>query len=69
MAIASEDWMTATDATPLIEALLSVVVASRAYLPGEMSKDAFITKVLEAVDNLKIIAALAAHGRQVSPVD
>jgi hypothetical protein len=35
-------------------------------LPGEMSKDAFITRVLEAVDNPKIIAALAAHGHPVT---
>jgi hypothetical protein len=52
----------AEDATPLIEALVSIIEASRVYLPGEMSKDAFITKVLEAADNPKIIAALAAHG-------
>jgi hypothetical protein len=41
---------------------VEITEASRAYLPGEMSKDAFITKVLEAVDNPKIIATLAAHG-------
>jgi hypothetical protein len=58
--------MMAEDAKPLIEALLAIIDASRAYLPGEMSKDAFITKVLEAVDNPKIIAALAAHGHPVA---
>jgi hypothetical protein len=38
----------------------------RGSIPGEMSKDAFITKVLEAVDNPQIIAALAAHGQPVA---
>jgi hypothetical protein len=56
------------DATPLVEALLEIIEASRVYLPGEMSKDAFVTKVLEAVDNPKIIAALAAHGHPVAGV-
>jgi hypothetical protein len=42
------------------------IEASRAYLPGEMSKDEFVTRVLEAVDNPRIIAALAAHGRDVA---
>jgi hypothetical protein len=56
----------AEDTTPLIEALLAIIDASRAYLPGEMSKDVFITKVLEAVDNPKIITALAAHGHPVA---
>jgi hypothetical protein len=55
----------AEDATPLVEALVAIIEASRVYLPGEMSKDAFITQVLEAVDNPKIIAALAAHGHPV----
>jgi hypothetical protein len=31
-----------------------------------MSKDAFIATMLEATDNPKIIAALAAHGHQVA---
>jgi hypothetical protein len=48
-------------AAPLVEALVAILDASRAYLPDGMSKDEFITKVLEAVDNPKIIAALAAH--------
>jgi hypothetical protein len=56
----------AENATPLIEALLAIIDASRVYLPGETSKDAFITKVLEAVDNPKMIAALAAHGHPVA---
>jgi hypothetical protein len=47
--------MMAEDATPLAEALLAIV--------GE---DAFITRVLEAVDNPKIIVALAAHGHPVA---
>jgi hypothetical protein len=34
--------------------------------PDGSGKDEFITKVLEAVDNPKIIAALAAHGRLVA---
>ena len=59
----------AADKARLVEAVLSIIEASRAYLPGEMSKDVFITKVLEATDNPRIIAALAAHGHQVSPVD
>jgi hypothetical protein len=58
--------MMAEDAAPLVEALVSIIEASRVYLPGEMSKDAFFTKVLEAVDNPKIIAALAAHGHPVA---
>ena len=31
----------AEDATPLIEALLAIIDAARAYLPGEIDKDAF----------------------------
>jgi hypothetical protein len=58
--------MMAEDATPLVEALVAIIEASRAYLPGEMSKDAFISRVLEATDNPKIIAALAAHGHPVA---
>jgi hypothetical protein len=34
--------------------------------PDGIGKDAFITKVLEAVDNPTIIAALAAHGHPVA---
>jgi hypothetical protein len=56
----------AGDATPLVEALVAIIEASRAYLPGEMSKDEFVTRVLEAVDNPKIIAALEAHGHSVA---
>jgi hypothetical protein len=52
--------MMADDAAPLVEALLTIIEASRAYQPGEIDKDGFITKVLEATDNPKIIAALAA---------
>ena len=45
----------AEDATPLAEALLAIV-----------GKDEFITRVLEAVDNPRIIAALAAHDHPVA---
>jgi hypothetical protein len=58
--------MTAEDATPLVDALMSIIRSVGVYLPSEMSKDVFITKVLEAVDNPKIIAALAAHGHPVA---
>jgi hypothetical protein len=59
--------MMAEDATPLVEALLGIIDASRAYLPPDgIGKDAFITKVLEAVDNPKIVTALKAHGHQVA---
>jgi hypothetical protein len=52
----------AEDATPLIEALLAIIDAARAYLPPDgIGKDAFIARVLGATDNPKIIAALAAH--------
>jgi hypothetical protein len=51
---------------PLVEALVATIDAARAYLPGEMSKDEFVTRVLEAVDSPRIIAALAAHGRDVA---
>jgi hypothetical protein len=53
------------DATPLVEVLVAIIEASRAYLPGEMSKDEFVNRVLEATDNPKIIAALVAHGHSV----
>jgi hypothetical protein len=56
----------AEDATPLVEALVAIIDAARVYLPGGMSKDEFVTRVLEATDNPKIIAALAAHGRDVA---
>jgi hypothetical protein len=59
--------MMAEDATPLIEALLAIIAAARAYLPPEgIGKDAFIARVLEATDNPRIIAALAAHGHPVA---
>jgi hypothetical protein len=58
--------MTAEDATPLVEALLAIINAARAYLPPDgISKEEFISRVLEATDNPKIIAALAAHGHPV----
>jgi hypothetical protein len=59
--------MTAEDETPLIEALLTIIDAARAYLPSDgIGKDEFIIRVLEATDNPKIIAALAAHGHPVA---
>jgi hypothetical protein len=59
----------AEDATPLVEARLEVINAARAHLPGEMGTDAFVTRVLGAIDNPRIIAALAAHGYPVSAVE
>ena len=41
----------AEDATPLVEALLAIIDAARAYLPGEIETDVFVTRVLQAVDN------------------
>jgi hypothetical protein len=59
--------MMAEDVAPLVEALAAIVEAARAYLPPDgIGKDAFITRVLEAVDNPRIIAALAAHGHPVA---
>jgi hypothetical protein len=59
--------MMAEDAMPLVEALLANIDAARAYLPpGGIGKDEFITRVLEAIDNPKIIAALAAAGHPVT---
>jgi hypothetical protein len=44
----------AEDATPLVEALLEIIAAARAYLPPDgIGKDAFITRVLEAVDTIR----------------
>jgi hypothetical protein len=44
--------MTAEDATPLVEALLSIIDAARAYLPPDgIGKDEFIARVLAATDN------------------
>ena len=48
----------AEDAAPLIDAVVAIIEASRAYLPPDgIGKDEFITRVLEAVDNPRIIAA------------
>jgi hypothetical protein len=59
--------MMAEDATPSVEALLSIIDAVMAYLPPDgIGKDAFIARVLEATDSPRIIAALAAHGRPVA---
>ena len=57
----------AEDATPLVEALLEIIAAAQAYLPPDgLDKDEFITRVLGATDNLRIIAALAANGHPVA---
>jgi hypothetical protein len=61
--------MMTEDGTPLIEALLEVIDGARLYLPVEIDKDVFVTRVLEAVDNPRIIASLAAHGYPVSAVE
>jgi hypothetical protein len=46
---------------------LAIIDAARAYLPPDgIGKDAFIARGLEATDNPKIIAALAAHGHSVA---
>jgi hypothetical protein len=46
---------------------LAIIDAARAYLPPDgIGKDAFIARVLEATDNPRIIAALAAHGHPVA---
>jgi len=57
----------AEDATPLVEALVAIIDAARAYLPPDgIGRDAFITKVVEAADNPRIIAALGVHGHPVA---
>jgi hypothetical protein len=57
----------AEDATPLVEALVTIIEASRAYLPSDgIDKEAFIARVLEATDNPPIIAVLVPHGRPVA---
>ena len=59
--------MMAEDATPLVEVPLAIIDAARAYLPPDgIGKDALIARVLEATDNPKIIAALAAYGHPVA---
>jgi hypothetical protein len=61
--------MMAEDATPLVEALLAIIDAARAYLPPDgIGKGVFIARVLEATDNPRIITALAAHGPPVAEV-
>ena len=58
---------TAEDATPLVEALLAIIDAARTYLPPDgLDKDEFITRVLDAIDNPRVIAALAAQGHPVA---
>ena len=59
--------MMAEDATALVEALLAIIDAARAYLPPDgIGKDEFIARVLEATDNPRIIAAVAAQGHPVA---
>jgi hypothetical protein len=59
--------MMAEDATPLVEAILTIIEAARAYLPPDgFDKDEFITRVLDATDNPRVNAALAAHGYPVT---
>jgi hypothetical protein len=59
--------MMAEDATPLVEALLAIIDAARAYLPPDgIGKDEFIDRVLREVDNPRSIAAPAAHGHPVA---
>jgi hypothetical protein len=45
------------DATPVVEALLSII-----YAVDGIGKDAFIARVPEATDNPKTLAALATDG-------
>jgi hypothetical protein len=45
---------------------LVIIDAAKAYLPDGLDKDEFITRVLEAIDNPRINAALAAHGHPVA---
>jgi hypothetical protein len=55
--------MVAKDDAPLRQAILAIIDAARAYLPLDgIGKDEFT----EAIDNPKIIAALAAAGHQVT---
>ena len=57
--------MMAEDATPLVEAILTIIEAARAYLPPDgVHKDEFITRELDATDNPRVNAALAAHGHR-----
>jgi hypothetical protein len=55
----------AEDATPVVQATVAIATAAQAYLPGGIGEDEFIIEVLEAVNNPRIIAALAAHGHPV----
>jgi hypothetical protein len=46
---------------------LEIIEAARDYLPPDgLDKDEFITRVLEAIDNPRINAALVAHGHPVA---
>jgi hypothetical protein len=59
--------MMAEDATPLVEAILKIIEAARAYLPPDgFDKDEFNTRVLDATDNPRVNAALAAHDYPVT---
>jgi hypothetical protein len=58
--------MMAEDATPLVEVYWRSS-RRREYLPPDgLDKDEFITRVLEAIDNPRINAALVAHGHPVA---
>jgi hypothetical protein len=55
--------MMAEDDAPLRQAILTIIDAARAcFAAGRDRKEAFITRVLQATDNPRIIAALAACG-------
>ena len=46
---------------------MAFIDAAGAYLPPDgIGEDALIARMLEATDNPKIIAALAAHGHPVA---
>jgi hypothetical protein len=48
----------AEDATPLVEALVAIIEAARAYLPPDgIGKDAFITRAIEATGNPRICSS------------
>jgi hypothetical protein len=56
--------MMVEDAAPLVEALLTIVDAARAYLPPGRVQS---LGCLRRLDNPRIIAALAAHGEAGRP--
>jgi hypothetical protein len=56
----------AEDATPLVEALLEISRGAGLLAAGWVRQGRVYHQVLEAIDNPKIIAALAAHGHPVA---